>query len=74
MKPASEIMRDALVLELIPRARELGRDELADKLTEAVELGENKYADYPAYWEGIRLFATNGIEIAEWGHQDEHDV
>ena len=65
MKPACEIMRDALVKDLIPRCKELGRHELASKLEEAVVIGEDKYGEHASYWEGIRLFATNGIAIAE---------
>ena len=65
MNVASEIMRDALLRDLIPQLEELGRDEIVARLKVAIEIGERSYKEHPEYWEGIRLFAINGIALAK---------
>lgn len=61
MSTASEIMRDYIVMDVIPVLEEDGQLELVDKLREAVEIGERSYMDFSEYWEGIRIFANNGL-------------
>jgi len=65
MNVASEIMREALIRDLIPQLEALGRNEIAARLKVAIEIGEEKAMNHPEYWEGIRLFAINGISLAK---------
>ena len=65
MNTAAEIMRDYIVLDAIPELTKLGRTKLVDSLNVAVGLGDANYQELPAYWEGIRLFASNGLHLAK---------
>lgn len=65
MKPACEIMRDHIKIDVIPELIKLGRTELVAKLEEAIEVGEDKYGEFASYWEGIRIFADNGLRLAK---------
>ena len=66
-RESSELIRDRIMLELIPQLEQLGKQELINSLTEAVKVGDEKAMDHPQYWEGIQDFAQNGLDIAQWG-------
>lgn len=66
IKPASGIMRDFIILDVIPELkRRGGQERFIELLNEAIELGERCYGEYPEYWEGIRIFAQTQLDITE---------
>lgn len=64
MIPAAEIMRDYILNKAIPELESLGKAELVERLREAVEIGDEKAKEHASYWEGIRIFAQNGLQLA----------